>query len=53
MKEILRVFKEILDYMWKTKKWWIVPLICVLFILGLLIIMSSTAPVPVFVYPLV
>ncbi|MFB6089311.1 MAG: DUF5989 family protein [Candidatus Aenigmatarchaeota archaeon] len=53
MKNFLKVLKEIFEYIWETKKWWLVPLVCLLVILSLLIVTSSTVPVPVFVYPLV
>lgn len=52
MKELLRVFKGILKYLWKTKRWWIVPLVCLLLIIGILIFTTSAAPVPIFLYPL-
>ncbi len=53
MKELLKVFKEIFKYMMKTKKWWLTPLILLLVLIGFLIFTTSSAPVPVFVYPLV
>ncbi|MEM5829486.1 MAG: DUF5989 family protein [Candidatus Aenigmatarchaeota archaeon] len=44
---------DILKFIWKTKKWWLVPLICLLFILGLLTIAAQVSPVPLFMYPLI
>jgi hypothetical protein len=40
-------------YLWKTKKWWLVPALLLLVIMGLLILISAAAPVPIFVYPLI
>lgn len=40
-------------YLWKTKKWWLVPALLMLVIIGLLILISAAAPVPIFVYPLI
>lgn len=53
MKEILRVFKELLQYIWKTKKWRFLPLTGIIIILGFLLSASAAANVPVFVYPMV
>lgn len=49
---IVDLFKEFLELLIETSKWWLIPVILFLIIIGLLIILSSTSPVPIFVYPL-
>ena len=46
-------FKDLWHFLRKNKAWWIIPLIIFLILIGLLIFFSSTAPVPIFVYPLI
>jgi len=53
MKDALEMFKEILEFLYKTKKWWLIPLILLLIIIGLLIVLSASSPVPIFIYPLI
>jgi len=53
MKDTLEILKEIFEYLWKTKKWWLIPVVLLIVIVGLLILIVSTSPVPVFIYPLV
>ena len=47
------LIKDLARFLWRTKKWWLVPLVCLLFLLALLIYTASISPVPIFVYPLV
>ncbi|MBU0576417.1 hypothetical protein KJ707_02555 [Patescibacteria group bacterium] len=44
------MLKELLEYLWKNKAWWIAPPIIIFTIFGALIIFSSTSPVSSFVY---
>jgi len=53
MKDFIQLLKEILEFLYKTKKWWLIPLILLLIIIGLLIVLASSSPVPIFIYPLV
>jgi len=53
MFDTIKSFKEILQYLWKTKKWWLLPAILFLIIIGLLIVLVATSPIPIFIYPLV
>ena len=50
---MLESIRLICRYMWKTKKWWMVPALLLLVIIGLLIILSTATPVPIFIYPLI
>jgi F0F1-type ATP synthase assembly protein I len=53
MRDTAKVLKELSEYLWKTKKWWLIPVVLLIFIIGILIFIASTSPVPVFIYPLV
>ena len=44
---------EIWDFLRVRKKWWLLPIIIMLFLTGLLIWFGATAPVSPFIYPLV
>ena len=47
------LWRELLDLLRQNKKWWLLPIIVVLFILGALIALSIIAPAAVpFLYPL-
>ena len=43
--------KELLSFLAHNKKWWLLPILVVLFLFGLLIILGGTAAGP-FIYPL-
>jgi hypothetical protein len=43
--------KEICLFIWKSKKWWLAPLIFVLLIAGLIVIFADSAIAP-FIYSL-
>ena len=36
----------------QEKKWWMIPLIAVLLIIGLLVVFASSSPLAPFLYPL-
>jgi hypothetical protein len=42
---------EFLEFLKHNKKWWLLPIILVLLLLGLLVLLSGTAIAP-FIYPL-
>jgi hypothetical protein len=44
--------REIFEFVWKSKKWWFLPFILLLVIVGLLIVASTASPVPLFIYPI-
>jgi hypothetical protein len=46
------IFKEFLLFMRQEKKWWLVPIITILLVLGLLLIFSAASPLAPFLYPL-
>jgi hypothetical protein len=43
------VFREFWQFLSHSKKWWLLPIIAVLFLFGLLILLSGTAVAP-FIY---
>jgi len=50
---MLESIKELAIFLWKTKKWWLIPTILGIIIIALLLIVSYSTPLPVFIYPLV
>ena len=47
----MRFLKEIISFVVETKKWWLVPILFVLLIIGLLVIFADSAVAP-FIYSL-
>jgi hypothetical protein len=52
MRDLVKIFKEMLEFVEKKEKYWLLPVIVALFIFGFLIATMGNSPVPVFVYPL-
>ena len=52
MREKLGIAGELLNFFWKAKKWWMIPLVFVLVFLGLLIVFASASGVGPFIYTL-
>ena len=48
----LAIFKELLSYLWVRKKWWLVPIVIFLILLGGIIILNQSAVVAPFIYTL-
>ena len=42
---------ELLHFLRRTRKWWLVPILCVLLLFGALVFLSTTAAAP-FIYTL-
>jgi hypothetical protein len=45
------MLRDLLAFIWHSKKWWMAPLIITLMLLGVLVFLSSTAAAP-FIYSL-
>lgn len=45
-------FKEFLLFLRKEKKWWLMPLVFILLLLGLFLLFSASSPLAPFLYPL-
>jgi hypothetical protein len=43
---------ELLSFLWSVKRWWLVPMIVTLFILGVLIVLAQSSAVAPFIYTL-
>ena len=43
---------ELLNFLWKRKLWWLIPMVAVLLIFGLLLIFASASGVGPFIYTL-
>ncbi|MHC4661430.1 MAG: DUF5989 family protein [Planctomycetota bacterium] len=46
------IFKEFWIFLKQEKKWWLIPLVAVLVILGVFLAFSSTSPLAPWLYPL-
>jgi len=46
------LLREFWDFLKHEKKWWMIPLIAVLLIVGVLIVFASSSPLAPFLYPL-
>jgi hypothetical protein len=44
--------KDVWQYIWKEKKWWLIPPIAVIVLIGILIAVSAATPVSPFIYML-
>ncbi|MDD7318806.1 MAG: DUF5989 family protein [Prevotella sp.] len=47
----MKFLREIISFIIETKKWWLVPILTVLLIVGLLVLFADTAVAP-FIYSL-
>lgn len=45
------VWREIGEFLWQNKSWWLMPIVLVLALLGVMIVMSGSAAAP-FIYTL-
>ena len=44
--------KEILEFIWKNKKWWLLPPVIIFILFGFLIVFAEVSPISPFVYML-
>ena len=49
----LQIFGELWQFMRIRKKWWLLPLIFILLILGLMLIFAQTSPLAPFIYTII
>lgn len=47
-----QIFKEFLLFLRQEKKWWLLPLVFLLLLLGLFLVFSAGSPLAPFLYPL-
>ena len=48
----LSIFAEFLDFLKTSKKWWLVPIVVIMLLLGLLIILTEGSALAPFIYAL-
>ena len=49
---MVRLCKEFGAYLWEGKKFWLVPIVAALLLVGGLVIVSEMSPLSPFIYPL-
>lgn len=49
---LVRIFVELMVFLWKRKSWWLIPMIVALMIFGILIILGATGVLSPFLYSL-
>lgn len=47
-----QVFKEFVLFLREEKKWWLVPFVLILLLLGMLLVVAPTSPLAPFIYSL-
>lgn len=48
----LKVMAELFQFFWHQKRWWLLPLVAILLLVGLLLILGETSVIAPLVYPL-
>ena len=46
------IFKEFGQFIVQEKKWWMVPLMAIILILGVVVVFAESSPLAPFLYPL-
>ncbi len=46
------IARELLDYFWKNKLWWLIPLLVVIVVFSAFIILTHMSPLAPFIYVL-
>jgi len=47
-----RVVRELFQFLWEQKLWWMIPMVTLLVLFGALLIFASSTPLAPFVYTL-
>jgi Family of unknown function (DUF5989) len=48
----LGIMGELLSFFWSNKKWWLVPMLLTLFLLGAIIVLAQSSAIAPFIYTL-
>ncbi|HOW28707.1 MAG TPA: DUF5989 family protein [Elusimicrobiota bacterium] len=48
----LAIFKELLQFLWKEKLWWMIPMVIVFVLFGVLLYLAQGSAVAPFIYTL-
>jgi hypothetical protein len=46
------VLGEIFTFLWLNKKWWLIPMVAILIVLGLMLVFASASGIGPFIYTL-
>ena len=46
------VLGEVFTFLWRNKKWWLIPMVATLLVFGLLLVFSSASGIGPFIYTL-
>lgn len=52
MSNRLGIVGELFSFFWSNKRWWLVPMIATLFVLGALIVLAQSSAIAPFIYTL-
>lgn len=52
MKSKFGIAGEFVEFLWKEKIWWMIPMVVVLLVFGLLIVFANSSPIAPFIYTL-
>jgi len=48
----LGIVGELFSFFWSNKKWWLMPMLMILFLLGALIVLAQSSAIAPFIYSL-
>jgi hypothetical protein len=43
---------ELLSFFWRNKRWWVLPMVVVLLLMGVLLVLAQSAAIAPFIYTL-
>ncbi len=46
------VIRELLQFLWQQRLWWLIPMVVVLLVFGVLLLFAQTSPLAPFIYTL-
>lgn len=52
MVEKALIVKDLINFLWRRKLWWLIPMLIVFLIVGLLILFVGSSPLAPIIYPL-
>jgi hypothetical protein len=48
----LGIIRDLFSFFWDNKRWWLIPMLLTLFLVGVLIILAQSSAIAPFIYPL-
>jgi uncharacterized protein DUF5989 len=46
------IAKELFSFLWTNKRWWMLPMVLVLFLFGVLVVLAQSSAIAPFIYSL-